>query len=50
MMDERNALFTDQTFARAIAFIWREAELLDHRDYRVWLEMWDPKGHLCSTH
>ena len=45
MMDERNALFTDQTLARAIAFIWREAELLDRRDYRAWLDMWDPKGH-----
>ena len=45
MMDERNSLFTDQTFARAIEFVWREAELLDRRDYRAWLEMWDPKGH-----
>ena len=45
MMDDRNALFSHQTFARAIEFIWREAELLDHRDYRAWLELWDPKGH-----
>jgi 3-phenylpropionate/cinnamic acid dioxygenase small subunit len=45
MMDERNALFTDQTFARAIEFIWREAELLDRRDYRAWLDMWDPEGY-----
>lgn len=44
MMDDRNALFSDQTFARAIEFIWREAELLDRRDYRAWLELWDPKG------
>ena len=44
MMDDRNALFSDQTFACAIEFIWREAELLDRRDYRAWLELWDPKG------
>ncbi|KXU86105.1 aromatic-ring-hydroxylating dioxygenase [Caballeronia megalochromosomata] len=44
MMDDRNALFSQQTFARAIEFIWREAEMLDRRDYRAWLELWDPKG------
>jgi 3-phenylpropionate/cinnamic acid dioxygenase small subunit len=44
MMDDRNALFSDQTFAHAIEFVWREAELLDRRDYRAWLELWDPKG------
>ncbi|SAK74632.1 aromatic-ring-hydroxylating dioxygenase subunit beta [Caballeronia hypogeia] len=44
MMDDRNALFSQQTFARAIEFIWREAELLDRRDYHAWLELWDPKG------
>ncbi|MDR5856185.1 aromatic-ring-hydroxylating dioxygenase subunit beta [Caballeronia sp. LZ062] len=44
MMDDRNALLSDQTFARAIEFIWREAELLDRRDYRAWLELWDPDG------
>ncbi|MDR5836165.1 aromatic-ring-hydroxylating dioxygenase subunit beta [Caballeronia sp. LZ034LL] len=45
MMDDRNALLTNQTFARAVEFIWREAELLDRRDYHAWLELWDPKGH-----
>ncbi|MDR5759369.1 aromatic-ring-hydroxylating dioxygenase subunit beta [Caballeronia sp. LZ035] len=45
MMDDRNALLSNQTFARAVEFIWREAELLDRRDYRAWLELWDPKGH-----
>ena len=44
MMDDRNALFSQQTFARAIEFIWREAELLDRRDYRAWLELWDASG------
>jgi 3-phenylpropionate/cinnamic acid dioxygenase small subunit len=44
MMDDRNALFSQQTFARAIEFIWREAELLDRRDYRAWLGLWEPSG------
>ncbi|SKC73190.1 3-phenylpropionate/cinnamic acid dioxygenase, small subunit [Burkholderia sp. YR290] len=44
MMDDRNALFSQQTFARAIEFIWREAEMLDRRDYRAWLELWDASG------
>ena len=44
MMDDRNALFSQQTFARAIEFIWREAELLDRREYRAWLDMWDTSG------
>ncbi|TCG05746.1 hypothetical protein BZM27_31305 [Paraburkholderia steynii] len=44
MMDDRNALFSQQTLARAIEFIWREAEMLDRRDYRAWLELWDASG------
>ncbi|SPB13257.1 aromatic-ring-hydroxylating dioxygenase subunit beta [Caballeronia novacaledonica] len=44
MMDDRNALFSQQTFARAIEFIWREADMLDRRDYRAWLDLWDPQG------
>ncbi|MBP0589796.1 hypothetical protein J8I87_08715 [Paraburkholderia sp. LEh10] len=44
MMDDRNALFSQQTFARSIEFIWREAELLDRRDYRAWLDLWDTTG------
>ena len=44
MMDDRNALFSQQTFARAIEFIWREAEMLDRRDYRAWLGLWDTSG------
>ncbi|BCF88350.1 aromatic-ring-hydroxylating dioxygenase subunit beta [Paraburkholderia largidicola] len=43
-MDDRNALFSQQTFARAIEFIWREAEMLDRRDYRAWLDLWDASG------
>ena len=45
MMDDRNALFSEQTFARAVEFVWREAEMLDRRDYRAWLDLWDPAGH-----
>jgi 3-phenylpropionate/cinnamic acid dioxygenase small subunit len=44
MMDDRNALFAQQTFAQAIEFIWREAEMLDRRDYRAWLDLWDSSG------
>jgi len=44
MMDDRNALFSQQSFARAVEFIWREAEMLDRRDYRAWLDLWDPTG------
>ena len=44
MMDDRNALFSQQTFARAIEFIWREADMLDRRDYRAWLDLWDASG------
>ncbi len=49
MMDYRNTLFSHQTFARAIEFIWREAELLDRRDYRAWLDLWAPSGFLCRA-
>ncbi|MFM0502135.1 aromatic-ring-hydroxylating dioxygenase subunit beta [Paraburkholderia caffeinilytica] len=44
MMDDRNTLFSQQTFADAIELIWREAELLDRKDYREWLSLWDPAG------
>lgn len=46
MIDNDNALYSDQTFARAIDFIWREAELLDSHDYRAWLKILGPKRHL----
>jgi 3-phenylpropionate/cinnamic acid dioxygenase small subunit len=45
MMNDRNLLVSDDTFARAMRFIWREAELLDRRDYREWLTLWDKAGH-----
>jgi len=31
-------------FAEAIAFVWREAELLDRLDYRPWLSLWAEEG------
>jgi len=27
------------------AFIWYEADLLDHREYQEWLSLWNPTGH-----
>ena len=30
---------------RAIAFIWREAELLDNKDYDAWGALWAEDGH-----
>jgi 3-phenylpropionate/cinnamic acid dioxygenase small subunit len=45
MMDDRNVLNTQETFTRAVQFIWREAEMLDRREYSAWLDLWDPQGH-----
>lgn len=44
-MKDTHTQLSDDTFARALRFIWREAELLDRRDYREWLTLWDPAGH-----
>jgi len=43
-MDDRNALNSQQIFNRAVQFIWREAEMLDRREYSAWLDLWDPQG------
>ncbi|WOD07556.1 aromatic-ring-hydroxylating dioxygenase subunit beta [Marinomonas sp. GJ51-6] len=29
---------------KVAAFIWYEADLLDHKEYQEWLTLWDPKG------
>ena len=29
---------------RAAAFIWAEADMLDHDDYTAWLDLWTPDG------
>ena len=31
-------------FADAVAFIWREADLLDRLDYQPWLDLWSKEG------
>ena len=33
-----------QPLAAAITFIWREAEILDRKDYAAWSALWDPAG------
>jgi 3-phenylpropionate/cinnamic acid dioxygenase small subunit len=43
-MDDTNALLTQPVFAQAVQFIWREAEILDRKDYRAWLDLWSPNG------
>lgn len=43
-MDDTNALLTQPAFAKAVQFIWTEAELLDRKDYRAWLDLWSPEG------
>jgi 3-phenylpropionate/cinnamic acid dioxygenase small subunit len=43
-LDTLNTLATREIFARAVGLIWREAELLDRKDYRAWLDLWDPLG------
>ncbi|MES2259375.1 MAG: aromatic-ring-hydroxylating dioxygenase subunit beta [Pseudomonadota bacterium] len=35
----------DATLGRAIAFVWREAELLDRKDYAAWGALWSEDGH-----
>jgi 3-phenylpropionate/cinnamic acid dioxygenase small subunit len=32
------------TLQAAVEFIWREADLLDARDYEGWLRLWTPEG------
>ena len=44
MMDDRNTLFSQKTFAGALELIWREAGLLDRKRYSEWLSLWDPAG------
>ncbi|HEY4075005.1 MAG TPA: aromatic-ring-hydroxylating dioxygenase subunit beta [Herbaspirillum sp.] len=34
-----------EPLAKAIAFIWREAELLDKKDYAAWAALWSEDGH-----
>ncbi len=34
-----------EPLAKAIAFIWQEAELLDRKDYANWSALWSEDGH-----
>jgi 3-phenylpropionate/cinnamic acid dioxygenase small subunit len=34
-----------EPMAKAIAFIWKEAEILDRKDYASWLALWSEDGH-----
>lgn len=34
-----------EPMARAIAFIWKEAELLDKKDYASWQDLWLEEGY-----
>ena len=43
-MDDTNTLLMQPVFAKAVQFIWREAEILDRKDYRAWLDLWSPNG------
>jgi 3-phenylpropionate/cinnamic acid dioxygenase small subunit len=29
----------------ATAFVWAEADMLDHGEYAAWLDLWSPSGH-----
>ncbi|WP_186196999.1 aromatic-ring-hydroxylating dioxygenase subunit beta [Burkholderia gladioli] len=44
-MNDHQALVPDTLLARAVRFIWHEADLLDRREYREWLTLWDAAGH-----
>ncbi|MGW0002644.1 aromatic-ring-hydroxylating dioxygenase subunit beta [Nocardia grenadensis] len=39
------AVFSDSRVARAIELIWREAELLDRREYHAWQELYTADAH-----
>jgi 3-phenylpropionate/cinnamic acid dioxygenase small subunit len=43
-MDDNNALLSQAAFAKTVQFIGLEAELLDRKDYRAWLDLWSPSG------
>lgn len=39
------ALLSNPAVSAAIALIWREAELLDRKDYPAWLSLWSDEGY-----
>lgn len=38
-------LFTDARVTRAVELIWREADLLDRKDYTTWQDLYTADGH-----
>lgn len=36
---------TIDLLVKATAFVWHEADMLDHREYDAWLALWSPGGH-----
>ncbi|AWY01600.1 hypothetical protein A8139_17730 [Marinomonas primoryensis] len=36
--------FNTDLVNKVTAFIWYEADLLDHKEYQTWLSLWDDKG------
>ena len=37
-------LLADSKLAQAAEFVALEADILDHRDYKAWLDLWVPEG------
>ena len=35
-----------QLLNEVTAFIWAEADMLDHSEYREWLNLWNEKGFI----
>ncbi|MGH8436426.1 MAG: aromatic-ring-hydroxylating dioxygenase subunit beta [Pseudomonas sp.] len=44
MTNSENLSGLSAPLAQAIEFIWREAELLDRKDYAAWSELWSEDG------
>nr|WP_090546953.1 aromatic-ring-hydroxylating dioxygenase subunit beta [Paraburkholderia caballeronis] len=45
MVNDIETMLAQPTLVRAMQFIWREAELLDRKDYGRWLGLWSGAGH-----
>lgn len=43
-MSSQQCAPSNPQLAAAVEFIWREATLLDRKDYQAWLALWDPAG------
>jgi 3-phenylpropionate/cinnamic acid dioxygenase small subunit len=41
----KDMVATDVTLEEITAFVWKEADLLDARDYDAWLGLWAEGGH-----